>query len=127
MATRSKVTRSKEIWIVALYLSKFSQPAVKGKKRTVPPIQLGVEKWKDAYRMFYESLGKDRSIVAFERSLKNARDAYDYHVQNSKRIGWRSKLGDAASSVFEKYEGKTQGDIWNEIREWANDELKSKR
>lgn len=122
------ILRSKQLWIVAFYLSKFCRP-IEGKK-IAPPIELGVENWRDAYRMFYESLGGGRTIDAFEHSLKNARDAYDSHMIESTRIGWRDKKGnpspldEPAQRIFEKYSSKSQVETWNEIKEWANLKIK---
>ena len=59
------------------------------------------------YQMFYESLNGGRSILAFERSLKNARDAFDSHLPNTGRVGWQigkkkpNPLSKTAQLVFD--------------------------
>ena len=54
--------RSIEIIKVGYYLSRFGIDN--------PPSKLKVNSWKTAYKLFYESLGKDRTELQFEHSLK---------------------------------------------------------
>jgi len=115
---------------VSFYLSNF------GYKRNedrypLPPIRLKVKKWNAAYRMFYEKLNNGRSILAFERSLKNARDAYDSHLENSGRQGWKTSeqnpnpLGIIAKKVFNNLNDKSEESVWNLIKEFADLEAPS--
>ena len=100
------IKRSKEFLEVGFYLSKFGL-ITKDDKYPSPPTRLKVDKWNDAYRIFYEFLNGGRTILAFERSLKNARDAFDSHLPSSKRIGWLSDnkkpnpLGNESQLVFD--------------------------
>lgn len=120
--------RSKEFWLVAFFLSKFGK-SVEG-KRTQPPVEFETSQWKETYRMFYESLGDGRSIESFENSLKNARDSFDSHIENSSRIGWRDKernptvFNKASNNIFTKYFSKSRSDIWNQVKELANVKVK---
>ena len=117
------IQRSKEFWLAAFFLSKYGTSTGKKDK---PPIELETQKWNEAYRMFYESLGQGRTIEAFEHSLKNARDAYDSHFENSTRIGWRDKerkpanFNKVAKGIFEKYSTKDRRTIWNDLKSNAN-------
>lgn len=52
-----------------------------------PPAWLEVDSWREAYGRFYSVLGDGRTLRSFANSLKNARDAFDAHVDSS-RIGW---------------------------------------
>ncbi|MCD4771772.1 MAG: HNH endonuclease [Bacteroidales bacterium] len=117
--------RTKEFLQVSFYLSKFGESSEHDKYPS-PPKRLKVEKWNEAYRMFYEKLSGGRNILAFERSLKNARDAFDSHSQNSGRIGWRAKnrkpnpLGKEAQIVFDKFGNLTEEEVWNQIRYYSD-------
>ncbi len=123
------ITRSKQFWIVAFFLSKYGHKA-QGKV-TSPPDELNTSKWKDAYRMFYESLNDGRTIDAFEHSLRNARDSFDSHMGESNRVGWLtdqrkpSGLISAAKSIFNDYTNINRSDIWEEIRHLADVEIQS--
>lgn len=52
-----------------------------------PPAWLEVDSWREAYARFFDVLGDGRTLESFANSLKNARDAFDAHV-DSRRIGW---------------------------------------
>ena len=118
------VARSKEIWLVAFYLSNFGDNSKK--KSTQPPVELNVNNWNAAYRLFYDTLSQGRSILSFEHSLKNARDSYDSVLGNSTRTGWRDsnkspkKLEKIALEIFEKYRNVEKTLIWEEIKIYAN-------
>lgn len=121
--------RSKEFLQVSFYLSKFGD--MTGEKQyPSPPKRLGSEKWTDAYRMFYEKLNGGRTVLAFERSLKNARDAFDSHFPTSMRVGWREEsrapnpLGKDAQAVFNELEHKTESQTWSLIEKYSD--LKAK-
>jgi 5-methylcytosine-specific restriction protein A len=85
------VTRTDEFWIVALFLARYGEP-VDGSSRALPPRELGVLGWNEAYEVFYRKLGGERSSQQFRNSLKNARDLFDGHVA-SPRVGWKEGDG----------------------------------
>jgi 5-methylcytosine-specific restriction protein A len=120
------IVRSKEFWMVAFFFSKFGQD--KGKNSTSPPKELNTEKWNFAYRMFYESLGSGRTLDSFEHSLKNARDAFDSHLQETKRIGWLAvdgkpnELNEVAASVFTALNKNSRTDVWKSINSFCDQE-----
>lgn len=114
--------RDKSFWIVGFYLSKFGEKS-NIKNSTLPPSRLNTHKWNEAYRMFYDSLGGNRTIVAFERSLKNARDTFDSHLPQSGRSGWRTKdrkpnpLKNESKKVFDYCNELTEQEVWDEVKE----------
>lgn len=121
--------RTKEFLKVSFYLSKFGEKNEKGQYPS-PPKRLKVEKWNEAYRMFYEKLNGGRTILAFERSLKNARDAFDSHFPNSERIGWRAEnrkpnpLGQEAQLVFDNLYELTEDEVWRGIQHYSDLKIK---
>ncbi|HMQ69808.1 MAG TPA: hypothetical protein PKA90_12610 [Ignavibacteria bacterium] len=123
-------TLSKKFWLVALYLSKFGE-TLPGKK-TTPPKELNTYKWKDAYKVFYKRFNDGKTIKTFENSLKNCRDTYDGHIDNSSRKGWRDlnrnpiKLPTIAKSVLNKYSSTRREEIWKEIYSMISNTEKTK-
>lgn len=119
--------RSENFWLVGFFLSKYGNN-IEGED-TLPPIELGVSKWNSAYHMFYDSLSDGRAISTFEHSLKNARDAFDSHLQASTRIGWRDKnrgprkLESVADFVFKKHIHTERKVIWQLVKQFANSEI----
>jgi 5-methylcytosine-specific restriction endonuclease McrA len=117
--------RTKEFLQVGFYLSKFGV-ITDSERYPAPPERLKVEKWNEAYRVFYEKLNGGRTILAFERSLKNARDSFDSHLTNSSRIGWRtenrrpSPLGKDAQIVFNEWDNNSEEEIWNIIKVYSD-------
>lgn len=117
--------RSKEFLEVGFYLSKYGLIS-ENEKYPSPPIRLKVDKWNDAYRIFYEQLNGGRTILSFERSLKNARDGFDSHLPNSKRIGWLSDnkkpnpLGKEAQIVFDNLKDKSEKEVWGIISKYSD-------
>jgi 5-methylcytosine-specific restriction protein A len=113
------VLRSKEFWLIGFFISKYGN--TNDGKKTTPPVELNTLKWKDAYKIFYNKFGKGRPIKTFENSLKNCRDTFDGHIENSGRKGWRElnrkpiKLPPLAKSVFNKYNSLSRELIWEEI------------
>lgn len=103
---------------------------MKGAKYPSPPTRLKVDKWNDAYRVFYKKLNGGRTVLAFQRSLKNDRDAFDSHMANSKRIGWladnkkQNPLGKSAQDVFYSLMEKTEKDVWEVIRSHSDLNIK---
>lgn len=113
------VERSKEMWLVGFYLSKYGN-AISGKK-TSPPTELNTKIWKEAYSIFYDKLGEGRLASTFENSLKNSRDTFDGYFENSFRSGWRDlnrkpiKLPKLAYSILNKYDSLSRDIIWKTI------------
>lgn len=114
------ITRSKEFWLVAFYLSKFGERKNDG--RTNPPNELNASSWKETYQLFFKKLGQGRTVGTFSNSLKNARDSFDGHIQESQRQGWKDKKRKAAllpsigKEIFDKYYSKSRAEIWTEIQ-----------
>lgn len=69
---------------VAWYLSKYG--------KFQPPVGLGVQKWKEAYDLFYPRFGAGKTANEFRNSLKNSRDHFDSWLSDV-RVGWRDELG----------------------------------
>lgn len=121
--------RTKEFLQVSFYLSKFGE-ILKKEKYPYPPKRLKVKKWNEAYRIFYEKLNGGRDIQAFERSLKNARDAFDSHFPNSGRVGWRAEnrkpnpLGKDAKVVFDEFKNLKEDEVWDKIKQYSDLKVK---
>lgn len=121
--------RNKAFLKVSFFLSKFGEKG-KGDEYPSPPKRLKVDKWNEAYRMFYEKLNGGRTILSFERSLKNARDAFDSHFPHSGRIGWRAEnrkpnpLGKEAQMVFNEFDKLTEDEVWREIQQYSDMNIK---
>jgi 5-methylcytosine-specific restriction protein A len=114
--------RSKEMWLVAYFLSKYGESA--GKGTPLPPAELGTDQWNVAYRCFYENIAEGRPIRSFERSLKNARDAYDSHLPSSGREGWKTTEGNPnrltplAAKIFAQYNSFDRPQLWKEVEKY---------
>jgi predicted HNH restriction endonuclease len=87
------VARSEEMQLVAYALSRCGAASPNG-GATCPPEWLGVDRWRDAYALFFDRLGDGRTSTTFANSLKNARDAFDAHVPSG-RVGWVDVSGAA--------------------------------
>lgn len=115
------VARSKEFWLVAFFLSKFGEIQ---DKTTLPPNELEVSTWKEAYKAFFKSLGEDRTEGSFANSLKNSRDSFDSHIEGSIREGWKDNkrkpalLSNTAKDIFDEYSSKSRSEIWEEIKQY---------
>lgn len=102
---------------VAFFLARFG--------KINPPARLNTLSWKAAYQMFYEQLNEGREIVSFERSLKNARDAFDSHFGETEREGWKDKNGDPnilsgkSLEVYHRFIDLSEEEIWSMISEYA--------
>jgi len=88
-----------------------------------PPEELNAESWKEAYLMFYSTFGKDKTEKEFQNSLKNLRDHFDSHLNNS-RTGWMDnnspqQLSSANQEVFNRLEKLTDRELWDRIRPLA--------
>ena len=88
-----------------------------------PPEELNAESWKEAYLMFYSAFGKNKTEKEFQNSLKNLRDHFDSHLNNS-RTGWMDnnspqQLSSANQEVFNRLEKLTDQELWDRIRPLA--------
>lgn len=114
-----KIARTKELIQVGYFLSRFGFDD--------PPVKLNTDKWKDAYRSFYDSLNNGRGVLEFENSLKNSRDEFDGYFSNN-REGWKdglepTKLSNIAKEVFDEFSNKDENFIWSKIKSYSNQEL----
>ena len=78
-----KQPRSKEMIVVGYFLSKY---IIDDDSLSL----LNVDKWTNAYDLFYPLLGDGRDYDTFEHSLKNTRDKFDSHIDNTRR-GWHKQ------------------------------------
>lgn len=114
--------REQKLLEVGFYLSKFGADSEQ-KEYALPPNRLNCNKWNEAYRMFYEGLNGGRTVLTFERTLKNVRDAYDSHLKQSGRQGWKTSgqnpnpLTKDAQKVFDNLKDKSEKEIWQLIKE----------
>jgi 5-methylcytosine-specific restriction protein A len=121
--------RAKGFLQVSFYLSKFGE-INNDEKYPSPPKRLKVEKWNQAYQIFYEKLNGGRTVLAFERSLNNARDSFDSHVPESGRVGWRAEnrkpnpLSKEAQDIFDEFENKSEQEVWNIIKNFSDLNIK---
>lgn len=119
------ILRSENLWLAAYFLSRC------GNKKSPhampdPPALLKVSTWNEAYDAFFETLGEGRTTVAFRRTLKNARDLFDGHL-DSGRIGWRElgqgrppqPLSAAATGVLARWSQCNDEELWNEVRHYV--------
>lgn len=121
--------RPSEFWIVALFLSKYSQ-SIKG-KNTEPPYELHAKTWNEAYKRFYNCLGSGYSETSFINSLKNCRDTFDGHTKSSGRVGWKENfkpmmLSKIAARVFTEYNAMSRDALWLTIQKLISEKNRSK-
>jgi hypothetical protein len=125
------ISRSREMWTVALYMSRFSN-RVEQNSSPLPPSRLAVDTWNEAYAVFYSSIAEGRSVVSFGSSLKNARDLFDGHIAGSGRTGWRQEnevrtpqpLTSLAQEVFELWGESAEPILWSQIRNLASSSIR---
>ena len=125
------ISRSREMWTVALYMSRFSNGA-NSDSSPLPPARLSVDTWNEAYAVFYRSIAEGRSVASFGRSLKNARDLFDGHITGSGRTGWRQEneartpqpLTSLAQEVFELWGESPEPVLWSHIRQLASGSIR---
>lgn len=107
----------KEILRVGMYLSKYGDDY---NSKRFP--ELG---WGDIYKKFYPSLGNGKDITSFCNYLKNVRDMYDGHFENS-RQGWKNEDGSprtldrAQQKVFNSFSGLSEEKFWKKIEKYLN-------
>jgi|GEM_PF-285632 len=103
-----------ELLEVAFFLSKY------GKDN--PPKFLNMKTWNEAYDLFNYQLNENKTNEEFRNSLKNFRDHFDSHLNNS-RIGWMKdgkpeKLSSEAKEIFEKLDKLSDLDITELIKKY---------
>jgi hypothetical protein len=101
-----------------------------------PPTQLNARTWKEAYSKFYATFGSSKTELEFKNSLKNIRDHFDSHLDNS-RIGWMEEDGSPQQlsllnqEVFDELERLSDQDLWERIKPYAvnsyNEELAQRK
>jgi hypothetical protein len=67
---------------VVWYLSKYGN--------SQPPVGLDVQKWKEAFALFYLRFGGGKTASEFHNSLRNSRDRFDSWLTDA-RVGWRDE------------------------------------
>jgi 5-methylcytosine-specific restriction protein A len=77
--------------------------------------------------MFYDGLNGGRTVLEFEHSLKNCRDAFDSYFDTTKREGWKDKdsnepaiLRGYSSEIFKEFNNKDEDHIWSIISQYVN-------
>ena len=122
---RSPVARSTGMWLVGYFLARCGVRESDGPSR--PPKQLQISTWNETFDIFYAYLGGGRKPEEFRHSLKNCRDLFDAHLGTGGRVGWRSvrtgaadrppqPLPAAAKEVLETWAGRSDKDLWAEVR-----------
>ena len=119
---RRALPRSPEFWLAAYLLSRCTQA------NGSPPAMLGDKKWKEAYELFFHTIGGDRELKSFCNSLKNARDAFDGHHANSRK-GWKAdgggkpaELSSTALGIVAAWKDKTDSELANAVRKLLTEE-----
>lgn len=90
-----------------------------------PPAQLETKSWKNAILCFYEEFGNDDSEQSFYNRLKNIRDHFDSHIDNSRR-GWHNKDGipdnlpEQYLMVLSNLENMNDNELWDYLKKYAN-------
>ncbi|MEN2283126.1 HNH endonuclease [Algoriphagus sp. SE2] len=116
--------RSRELIQVGYYLSKYGKEG--------PPVRLNTDKWNEAYRMFYDTLNDGRTVLEFEHSLKNSRDAFDSYFPDTNRQGWKdeegkpAKLTGVSEEVYHYFFNKNESFVWSIIEPFLDLSIKIK-
>ncbi|MCL1062614.1 hypothetical protein MK852_10755 [Shewanella benthica] len=96
-----------------------------------PPQALKATSWKEAYSKFYSSFGISKTEEGFRNSLKNLRDHFDSHIDNS-RVGWMNEAGypqelsQINQQVFDDLERLDEKKLWKKIQPYAVTSYNSK-
>jgi len=89
-----------------------------------PPPQLSATTWNEAYSKFYASFGHRKTEEEFRNSLKNLRDHFDSHLENSRR-GWREgdelpqQLSSSNRRIFKELQRLSDDELWLRIQPYA--------
>jgi 5-methylcytosine-specific restriction enzyme A len=112
----SEEYQNRDFIIVGYFLSKYGEriDEKSGELRSLPPIELDVKNWDNAYDAFFIRLGNGRDLATFRNSLRNTRDEFDYFLPEvTKRIGHKKKaLPPLRESVMEQLSGNSREAIW---------------
>jgi len=84
-----------------------------------PPPQLKAKTWKEAYSKFYATFGSSKTEDEFRNSLKNLRDHFDSHLDNS-RTGWMEdgmpqELSSLNKEVFDELQKLSDNELWKRV------------
>lgn len=109
--------RSSEMQLVGYALARCGVPG-RRPREVLPPPWLGATSWRHAYEQFYPALAAGRDLPALRNTLKNARDAFDAHVENA-RVGWvdharggKPWRADAmVRQILEAWDGRPEEDL----------------
>lgn len=130
--------RSDDIILVGYFLSRCTD--FTDGKLPRPPTALGVDRWNDAYDLFFDMLSDDRSLQQFRHTLRNTRDIFDSLFQNGRK-GWSdgqkrgSELSERDRAVHEHWISHSDEDLFKTVCEllggpgrrrnpdWTRDEL----
>lgn len=118
-----RVERSREMIVAGYYLARCGKSISNGSDR--PPATLDVQTWREAYDMFYGTMGDGRTRTQFRRSLKNTRDEFDSLFDNG-RIGWRDKdgrprsLGNKSKEVYEEWINRDREELEEYVLDLLN-------
>lgn len=75
---------------VGCFLSRYGERVDErtGELRSLPPVELDVKNWDQAYDAFFLKLGNGRDLATFRNSLRNTRDEFDYFfIRSHKESG----------------------------------------
>ena len=117
--------RSVEMITVGFFLSAHGEQRENASPH--PPKELRTKSWQQAYAIFFDSLGEDRSLISFSNSLKNTRDAFDSWL-DSGRAGWRSPedpekphpLTSEEQRIYDLCIRKSRSELWEAIQAHAD-------
>lgn len=116
------VRRSREMWLAAYFLSRCGQHR-ENRRTPMPPAQLEVGTWDEAYALFHPRLHGGRELAVFCHTMKHARDTFDGH-HDSGRIGWREAeaerpprpLGQHPAEVMAEWQDRTDPELWRAVQ-----------
>lgn len=129
--------RSDGIILVGYFLSRCTD--FSDGKVSKPPTSLGVDRWNDAYDLFFDILSDGRSQQQFRHTLKNTRDIFDSLFDNGRK-GWSdgqkrgAELSERDRAVHEYWISHSDENLLSKVFEllegserrnpaWTRDEL----
>ncbi len=114
---------NRDLVVVGYFLSRFGEEFDEkaGKMKSMPPTELNVSTWEEAYELFFLKLGNGRNLSTFCNSLSNTRDEFDYFLDEvTTRVGHKKKkLPPLRESVLNETNGKTRAEIWSYVGRFA--------
>lgn len=108
------IQRSFSMILASYYLARCGEAVSGGPSN--PPMALGVQTWREAYNLFYESMGDGRTRSQFRNSMKAVRDTFDILFDNG-RVGWKDAegrqpgVGPSYLPVHEEWKDRTDGEL----------------